>query len=111
MGHTSLAQLLQRQGRPIEARLLLKLYREKRAIQAQRRQWENRLTANRGDAAGHYALGALLFRNGDYRAAYPYLLIAASLRPHWKEARLRFADVCALLDYVDLWRQAEKAAT
>ena len=35
---------------------------------------------------------------------------AASLRPHGKQAQLRLADVCALLDYVDLWQQAERAA-
>jgi tetratricopeptide (TPR) repeat protein len=106
----ALAQLLQRQGRPAEVRLLLRLYRQKRTLQTRRRQWENRISANRGDAAAHYALGDLLLRNGDYRAAYPYLLIAASLRPQWKPAQLRLADACTLLDYVDLWQQAEGAA-
>jgi tetratricopeptide (TPR) repeat protein len=106
----ALAQILRRQGRPAEVRLLLRLYRQKRALQGQRRPWENRISASRADAAAHYALGDLLLRSGDYRAAYPYLLIAASLRPQWKAAQLRLADACALLDYVDLWKQAERAA-
>jgi tetratricopeptide (TPR) repeat protein len=108
--YVALAQALQREGRPVEARLLLKLYRERRDLHARRRQLENRVSANRRDAAAHYALGDLLLRTDSYRNAYPYLLIAASLRPGWKQAQARLADVCALLDYVDLWREAERAA-
>jgi Flp pilus assembly protein TadD len=108
--YVALAQALQREGRPVEARLLLKLYRERRDLHARRRQLENRVNANRRDAVAHYALGDLLLRTDSYRNAYPYLLIAASLRPRWGSAQLRLADVCALLDYVDLWQAAERAA-
>jgi tetratricopeptide (TPR) repeat protein len=108
--YVSLAQSLQRQGQPAEAALLLRLYRERRERQARRAGWERRINADRRDAVAHYAMGDLLLRTDGAKAAYPYLLIAASLRPQWREAQERLADACALLDYVDLWQEAERAA-
>jgi Flp pilus assembly protein TadD len=105
----SLAQALQREGRPEEAALLLKLYRARRDLAARRAEWERRINADRADAAAHYAMGDLLLRSEGARTAYPYLLIAASLRPQWRQARARLADACALLDYLDLWQDAERS--
>jgi tetratricopeptide (TPR) repeat protein len=111
--YVALAQVLSRQGRSAEAALLLRLYRERRDLTRERRQWENRVGADRGSAVAHYRLGDLLFRSNSYRSAYPYLLIAASLRPDWKQAQERLADACALLDYADMWheRESDRLAT
>jgi tetratricopeptide (TPR) repeat protein len=108
--YLSLARALQREGRRAEAAFLLRLARPRRDLQARRRELENRVAAHRGDAAAHLALGELLFQTEGYRNAFPYLLIAASLRPEWGQAQARLADACALLDYVDMWQAAASAA-
>jgi tetratricopeptide (TPR) repeat protein len=108
--YVPLARILQREGREAEAALLLRLYRGNRAMERQRVHLENRLSGGQGDAITHYRMGDLLFRNVSFGRAYPYLLIAVSLKPDWKEAQARLADACALLDYLDLWQEAERAA-
>ncbi len=105
--YVALARVLQRESRPAEAALLLKFYRERREVSRRRRQEENRIAIHRADATAHLAMGDLVLRHDSFRAAYPYLLIAASLRPHWQPAQARLADVCALLDYADMWQPVD----
>jgi tetratricopeptide (TPR) repeat protein len=105
-----LARLLRREGRTAEAALLLRIYRGSRDFERRRVALENRIGTHRDDGKAHYELGDLLLRYVSYRKAYPYLLIAASLRPRWRAAQERLADACALIDYLDLWQDAERAA-
>ncbi|MCL6650193.1 MAG: tetratricopeptide repeat protein, partial [Chloroflexi bacterium] len=107
--YVPLARLLQRKGRPAEATLLLTRYRANADFERRRVQLENRIQSRRTDADAHFQMGEQLLRHVSFRRAYPYLLIAASWRPHWKAARERLADVCALIDYLDLWHDAEHA--
>jgi hypothetical protein len=62
------------------------------------------------DAEKRYAFGDLLLREGRPDQALPELLLAAGLRPGWKKAHARLADVCALMGYDDLREEAERAA-
>lgn len=62
------------------------------------------------DASVRFALGDRMLRDGRAREAFDELHQAVALRPGWKEAEIRYADACALLEYEDLQRDAELAA-
>jgi tetratricopeptide (TPR) repeat protein len=102
-----LGQLLQLQQRHAERRLILKQYAAIRDHDLTRTGLEKQTRDNPKDAARRYALGDLLLREGRPEQALPELLAAAGMRPGWKEARARLADVCAVLGYDDLREEAE----
>jgi tetratricopeptide (TPR) repeat protein len=108
--YLSLSQVLQRQGRLPERKLALKLYARARESEARRQQLDSAANARPGDAKARFALGEQLLRDGRHQEALSELLLSTSLKPRWKEAQARLADVCALLDYDDLRREAERAA-
>jgi tetratricopeptide (TPR) repeat protein len=108
--YVRLGQLLQLQGRHAERRLILKQYAATRDHDLTRTGLEKQTRDNPKDAARRYALGDLLLREGRPEKALPELLAAAGMRPMWKEARTRLADVCAVLGYDDLREEAESPA-
>ena len=108
--YVSLAQVLQRQGRPAERKLVLELYARARKLETERSRLEDATNRQPKDAQVRYDLGSRLLRDGRHREAFDELIQAVTLRPSWKEAQLRFADVCALLEYDDLQKGAEDAA-
>ncbi len=108
--YPSLAQVLHKQGRPVERKLLLRVYSGVRLRDARRTQLENRVHQAPTDPAARFALGDRHLRDGRAREALQELVIAASLKPSWKEAQQRLADACALLGYDTMQEEAERAA-
>lgn len=108
--YLSLAQVLQRQGRPSGRVLLMKLYARARVLEAQRQQLENRVKSHPLDAGAHLALGDRFLKDGRARDACGELLVAVALQPEMKAAQARLADACALLDFDDIREEAELAA-
>jgi tetratricopeptide (TPR) repeat protein len=107
--YVRLGQLLQRQGRFPERRLILQRYAAIRDHDLTRTTLEKQTRDNPKDADRRYALGELLLREGQPEKALPELLVAAGRRPAWRQARLRLADVCALLGFDDMREEAEGA--
>ena len=106
----SLAQTLQRQNRPQERALLLRLYARARRLEAERSRLEVEAGRRPRDARVRFAMGDRMLRDGRAREAFDELYQAVALRPGWKEAEVRYADACSLLEYEDLQREAELAA-
>lgn len=108
--YVRLAQILRLQGRLPECRLVMKEYAAFRDHDLTRTGLEKETRDNPKDAERRCALGDLLLREGRPEQALPELLAAAGMRPKWKQAQSRLADVCALLGYDDLREEAERAA-
>jgi tetratricopeptide (TPR) repeat protein len=109
--YVRLGQLLELQGRHAERRMILKQYAAVRDHDLTRTGLEKQTRDNPRDAARRYALGDLLLREGRPETALPELLAAAGMRPGWKAAHARLADVCAVLGYDDLREETEHAAS
>jgi tetratricopeptide (TPR) repeat protein len=109
--YVKLAQLLQVEGRSAERRWLLQRYAEIRDHDLTRTGLEKETRENPRDAERRFRLGELLLREGRPQKALPELLAAAGLRPGWRQAHARLADVCALLGYDEMREAAERGAT
>ena len=108
--YIQLARLLQLMRRLEERRLILKLYAVRQGYDLKRARLEHYSQNELGNANVQFEMGDLLLRSGRPLNAFPHLLRAAAVRPGWKQAQARLADVCALLDYDDLREQSERAA-
>lgn len=108
--YASLAQLLHKQGRLAERKLLLRVYARVRRQDARRTELENQVHQRPTDAETRFALGDRHFRDGQPQEALKELVMATSLKPEWKQARRRLADACALLGYDMMQEEAERAA-
>jgi tetratricopeptide (TPR) repeat protein len=109
--YVKLAQLLQTEGRSAERRWLLQRYAAVRDHDLTRTGLEKETRDNPRDAERRFRLGDLLLREGRPEKALPELLAATGLRPEWRAAQDRLADVCALLGYDELREAAAAAAT
>jgi predicted Zn-dependent protease len=108
--YVPLARILQQQGRVAERRWLLKRYAATRDHDLRRTSLEKETREHPADAPRRFALGEILLREGRPEKALPELLAATGMRPAWRDAQLRLADVCALLGFDDLRAEAERAA-
>lgn len=108
MPYLTLARQLKAEGRSAEGELLLRLYEPRRDRERSRAALSLRADRNASDPAARLAYGELLLREGRPEKALRELLVASSLRPDWRQAHARLADVCALLDYPDMLREAER---
>jgi tetratricopeptide (TPR) repeat protein len=107
--YLSLSQLLQRQKRLPERKLVLQLYGRARTLEAERQRLENQAKDPAAGAEAHLELGERLLLDGRAKEACVELLIATAARPSLKRAQSRLADACALLDFDDLREEAERA--
>lgn len=107
--YLALGQIMQLQGRTAERALVLQRYAATRDQDTTRAALEKETQQYQKDVEKRFRLGDLLLRRGKPEQALPHLLIAASLRRGWPEARSRLADACALLGYDDLLQEAGRA--
>lgn len=105
--YLTLRRELQAAGLEPLARLLVREYERRKDREQQRAAVQLRADRQAANPEARFAYGELLLREGRPEKALKELLVAASLRPGWREARERLSDVCALLDYPDLQREAE----
>jgi tetratricopeptide (TPR) repeat protein len=109
--YVRLGQILQLQGRLPERRLVMQQYAAVRDHDLTRTGLEKGTRDAPKDAEKRFAFGQLLLREGRPEQALPELLVVAGLRPGWKRAQIRLADVCALLGYDDLREATETGGT
>ena len=106
--YVKLARFLQIDRRQKEREFILAIYEKRRGYDQRRSKLEQDADRNPGNADIQFAIGELIATSGRPIDAFPYLMRATALRPTWRAAWRRYADVCALLDYDDLRVEAER---